>query len=201
MSMRGGGGGGSTLANLARRRQQLQQSRKALGMDVERGAPQAPTRTQPQPVPPPQAPAQPTQPQGGNDRAAMVAQVQQFIQQRRGQRRGEAAQPQRRPVEGISTRAGPDVRLTERIDQLGAAKRPVETQFYRLAGREGTPREIAIFRGRLELERQLKRPPTETELRNWMTRPASLGAVVNPAVEPAAQERVPLGSPTTPRGP
>ncbi len=195
MSMRGGGGGGSTLANIDQRRRRLQQTRKNLGMDAERGAPQAPTRTQPQPVPPPQAPAQP---QGGNDRAAMTATIEQFIQQRKGQRRGETPQPQQRPVEGVSTRAGPDVRLTERIDQLGAAQRPVETQFYRLAGREGTPREIAIFRGRLELERQLKRPPTETELRLWMARPASLGAPVTSAVEPAAQGRVPL---TTPGGP
>lgn len=194
---RRGGGGGSTLSNLTQRARQLQQTRKALGLDVERGAPQAPTRTQPQPVPPPQQPAQPRR-VGGN-RAAMLQQVQDFITQQRARGQGAAPRPQERPVERLSTRPGPEDRLEERIERLGVARRPIETQFYRLAGREGTPREIAIFRARLELERQLKRPPTERELRMWMARPASLGTLLQSAIEPSVQETS-LGAPATPGG-
>lgn len=196
-----GGGGGSTLAHNDSRRRQLLRTRKNLGMDVERGAPQAPTRTQPQPVPPPQAPAQPPAGQrAGNTREAMLQQVSEFLGQRRGQRRGEAPRPQQPPVEAISTRPGPTDRLAPRIDQLGATNRPIETQFYRLAGRQGTPREIAIFRSRLELERQLQRPPTETELRVWMARPASLGALVEPAVERPERGPARPGAPAAPGG-
>lgn len=180
MSIRGGGGG-STLANLSSRRRQLLQARKGLNLDTERGGPQAPTRTQPQPVPPPQ---QPAQAQEGGDRSAMLRQIGEFVTQQRAQRQGAAPRQPERPVQGVPTRPGPMDRLGERIEQLGAAARPVETQFFRLAGREGTPREIALFRSRLELERQLNRPPTEREMRMWMARPASLGTLVQSAIEP-----------------
>jgi hypothetical protein len=191
-----GGAGGSTLANMGARRRQLQAARKNLSMDAERGAPQAPTRTQPQPAPPPQQPAQPSR--GGN-RAAMVQQIQEFVTQQRARGQGAAPRPQERPVQRVSTRPGPADRLGERVEQLGAAGRPIETQFFRLAGREGTPREISLFRSRLELERQLNRPPTERELRMWMARPASLGTLVQSAIEPPVQGTA-LGAPATPGG-
>ena len=194
---RRGGGGGSTLSNLTQRSRQLQQTRKDLGMDVERGAPQAPTRTQPQPVPPPQQPAQPRA-VGGN-RAAMLQRVGEFITQQRARGQQATPRPQERPVERVSARPGPTDRLGERIERLGAAERPIETQFFRLAGREGTPREIAIFRARLELERQLNRPPTELEFLGWMARPASLGTLAQSAIEPPVQETS-LGAPATPGG-
>lgn len=191
------GGGGSTLAGISSRRRQLQAARKNLGMDTERGAPQAPTRTQPQPVPPPQQPAQP--PERGGDRNAMLQQIGEFQAQQQARRQGAAPRPQEPPVQRVSTRPGPADRLGERIANLGASERPIETQFFRLAGREGTPREIALFRSRLELERQLNRPPTERELRNWMARPASLGTAVQSAIEPPVQETS-LGAPVTPGG-
>ncbi len=182
------GGGGSTLSNLNSRRRQLLRTRKDLSMDVERGGPQAPTRTQPQPVPPPQAPAQP---QEGGDRDGMLRQAADFIEGQRAQRQGAVPRPQQRPVQRVSVRPGVSTRLTERVDQLGATDRPLETQFFRLAGREGTPRELSIFRGRLELERQLNRSPTESELLGWMMRPSSLGPLINPAVEPTVPGAVP----------
>ncbi len=190
------GGGGSTLASMASRRRQLQAARKNLGMATERGAPQAPTRTQPQPVPPPQQPAQPAR--GGN-RAAMLQQIGEFVTQQRSRRQGAAPRPQERPVQRVSTRPSPADRLGERIDQLGATARPIETQFFRLAGREGTPREIALFRARLELERQLHRPPTERELRGFMARPASLGPQIQSAIEPLVPGTEP-SAPATPGG-
>lgn len=194
MTRRGGGGGGSTLSSMTSRRRQLQQTRKDLSMDVERGGPQAPTRTQPQPVPPPQAPAQPSD--GGRD--GMLKKSADFIEGQRAQRQGAVPRTQQPAVQRVSVRPGPTTRLTERIDQLGAAERPLETQFFRLAGREGTPRELSIFRGRLELERQLNRPPTEKELMGWMMRPGSLGPLVNPAVEPTVPGAIPE-APATPR--
>lgn len=166
-------------------------------MDVERGGPQAPTRTQPQPVPPPQAPAQPSE-GGGGDRNAMLQQAADFIEGQRARGQGAAPRPQQRPVQRVSTRPGPATSLTEKVGQLGAAERPLETQFFRLAGREGTPRELSIFRGRLELERQLNRAPTETEFRMWLMRPSSLGPLINPAIEPTVPGGVPE-APTAPR--
>jgi hypothetical protein len=47
------------------------------------------------------------------------------------------------------------------------------------------------------VERQLNRPPTERELRGWMMRTASLGTLVQSAIEPPAPETA-LGAPTTP---
>jgi hypothetical protein len=130
----------------------------------------------------------------------MLQQIRDFTTQQQARAQGAAPrQQEERPVQRVSTRPGPADRLGERIDELGAADRPIETQFFRLAGREGTPREISIFRARLELERQLNRPPTERELRGWMMRPASLGTLVQSAIEPLTQGTAP-GAPATPGG-
>lgn len=174
-------GGGSTVASNTARSRALMATRKRLNADTERGGPQAPTRTQPQPVPPPQAPAQ--QPAGG-DRAAMLTQTEEFLSQQGARRRGQMPpSTNQRPIQPVSARPGATDRLTEQVAQLGAEGRATETQFFRLAGREGTPRELSIFRGRLELERQLNRPPTESELKMWMARSSSLGPIINPVVE------------------
>ena len=172
----GRGGAGSTLSSLASRQRQLAATRKQLTGD---NVPQAPTRTQPQPVPPPAAPAE----QRGGDQPQMAEEVTEFLRQRGAQARGQVPRTQEPAVQRISTRPGPTDTLADRVDQLGAANRPVETQFFRLAGREGTPREIALFNARLTLERQLNRPPTETELRMFIARPSSIERITSPVVE------------------
>ena len=73
--------------------------------------------------------------------------------------------------------------VSERVEQLGAGQRPIETQFYRLAGRMGGPRELALLSARLELERQLGRVPTEREMRTYIARPEAIGPVFSPAAE------------------
>lgn len=185
----GRGGSGSTLANLAKRRAQLQASRQALGLDTERGAPQAPNRTMPNPPPPPQAPADVAPADNPNDPNAMLAKVEAFIGQHGQSSQGAApVQAPTSPVENIPTRPTVTDTMADRIDQLGATTRTPETQFYRLSGREGTPREIAIFSARMSLERQLNRPPTESELMLYIARPTGMmEGLSNPVLERPAQ--------------
>jgi len=193
-----GKGGSSTLGNLNKRRAQIVNAHKSLGIntDAERGGPQTPTRTQPNPPPPPQAPA--ANP-AGNSRDAMIQQVGQFLQAQQSQAQGGAppAQPQQR-AEVVSTRPGPNDTMVDRVQALGAANRSPETQFFRLSGREGTPRELAIFSARLEAERQLGRPPTQSELMLTILRSSPAGGVTNSAFELPATGQQP--TPTAPTG-
>ncbi len=186
--------GGSTIANLANKRRALISSRKQLSGSADRGAPQAPTRAQPQP--PPLSPQQPEsappagqaagQPAGGdeipNDEQALE-QVGEFLQNTSAQTQGRNVAP-RRTVEGVNARPGAEGPLIgERIKQLGVANRPPETQFFRIAGREPSPRELALFNSRLMLERQLKRPPTVNEMRTFIARGSAIAPLFSPAVE------------------
>ena len=176
----GRAGAGSTLSSIAARQRQLAATRKQLTGDT--GAP-AGGRARGNVPPPPQAPAEPS---GDDSRQQMLTQADEFLQQRGAQARGQVPRTREPVVQRVSTRPGPNDTLADRVDALGAAKRPVETQFFRLAGREGTPRELALFNARLTLERQLNRPPTETELRMWIARPSSIGPITNPVVERGA---------------
>ncbi len=186
--------GGSTLGNLAARRAALQANRKRLTGGADRGAPQAPTRAQPQP--PPLSPQQPQtaptdgQPAGGQpadgeiptDEQALE-QVGEFLQTTGAQAQNRNVTP-RRTVEGVNARPGAEGPLIgERIKQLGVANRPPETQFFRIAGREPSPRELALFNSRLMLERQLKRPPTVNEMRTFIARGSAIAPLFSPAVE------------------
>lgn len=182
--------GGSTIANLASRRAALQGTRKRLTGGADRGAPQAPTRAQPQPPPlspqqPQTAPTDGQQPAGGEiptDEQALE-QVGEFLQTTGAQAQNRNVTP-RRTVEGVNARPGAEGPLIgERIKQLGAANRPPETQFFRIAGREPSPRELAIFNSRLMLERQLKRPPTVNEMRTFIARGSAIAPLFSPAVE------------------
>ena len=182
--------GGSVLSNLANRRRALVASKKQLTGGADRGAPQAPTRVQPQPPPPspqqPQtAPANGQQPAGGEvptDEEALE-QVGEFLQNTSAQTQGRNVAP-RRTIEGVNARPGAEGPLIgERVKQLGAANRPPETQFFRIAGREPSPRELALFNARLMLERQLKRPPTVNEMRTFIARGSAIAPLFSPAVE------------------
>lgn len=182
--------GGSVIGNLASRRAALQAQRKSLSPGGDRGAPQAPTRAQPQPPPPspqqPQtAPTDGQQTDGGEiptDEQALE-QVGEFLQNTGAQAQNRNVTP-RRTVEGVNARPGAEGPLIgERIKQLGAANRPPETQFFRIAGREPSPRELALFNARLMLERQLNRPPTVNEMRTFIARGSAIAPLFSPAVE------------------
>lgn len=182
--------GGSAIGNMAARRAALMANRKRLSGGAERGAPQAPTRTQPQA--PPLSPQQPeTAPQQGDQAVGgdvptdeeAQQQVVEFLQTRGAQAQGQGVAP-RRTIEGVDMRPGAEgPLLDERIRQLGAVNRPPETQFFRIAGREPTPRELSLFNARMTLERQLKRPPTANEMRSFITRASSIAPLFSPAVE------------------
>ena len=171
--------------------------RKALTGGADRGAPQAPTRANPNPPPPPQAPAQaapaterrPAQaaPQEGaaGGREGMRAQAETFLREVGSQMQGQVAPPKEPAIRDESVRQDQTTTLRERVGQLGATDRSLESQFYRLAGRMGSPRELSMLASRLELERQLKRPPTQTEFKNFIAQPSSLGPLFSPAVERA----------------
>jgi hypothetical protein len=187
----GRGIGGSTLSSLTARKAALDKTRRALSPDAERGAPQAPRRAQPTAQPPPQAPA--ADPEGQRQR--MLKAGGEFLQQRGAQARGQVPRQPQPTVERVSTRPGAGDTFVDRVKELGAEKRNIETQFFRLAGREGTPRELSVFRARMEVERQLNRVPTETELLNYLARPANFPALTQPAVE-RSPRGAQLGAPT-----
>ncbi len=190
----GGAPGGSTLGAMQRRKDALLKQRKALTGGAERGAPQAPTRANPQPPPPPRAPAQERgSARGGGQEAApqeaggtreeRLAQTAEFLNNQGSQAQGQVPLPQEPGIRDASVRQNATTTLQDRLQQLGAAERSLETQFFRLAGRMGSPNELALLSSRLELERQLKRPPTQGEFQNFVAKPGSLGPLFSPAVE------------------
>lgn len=178
--MGAGRGLDSTLAAIARRRRTVLATRKQLNIGAESGAPQAPVRQNPPPqtLParnPPQAPS-PT----GDAQERMLAQTKEFFQ--------KVVRPQAVPIEqgtGIenATPQVPATPLGQQVDQMGATGLSLEQQFYRLAGRLPSPREMAVFRTTLLLEDQLGRRPTANELRSVLSRPSSLPAAFPSAVE------------------
>lgn len=179
----GGAPGGSTLGAMAKRRATLEKQRKALTGGAERGAPQAPTRANPQPPPPPQAPAQEPPSAQGDDRGRRVEEAEGLLDSMRARVQGQVPPPRTAPMREESLRPTPADTLVDRVDKLGATGRSLETQFFRLAGRMGSPLELSLLASRLELERQLRRPPTANELRSFTANPSSLGPLFSPAAE------------------
>ena len=188
-------GAGSSLGNLARRKENLRRQAKALSEGAARGAPQAPTRANPQPPPPPRAPAQAAPPARGAPAPAAAegqqrpspgdrrARAERFLQEVGSQMQGQVPPPEEGRIRDASIRQDITTTLQDRLVQLGASERSLETQFFRLAGRMGSPREVSLLASRLELERQLNRPPTQGEFQNFIAKPGSLGPLFSPAVE------------------
>ena len=170
--------------------------RKGLTPGAERGAPQAPTRTNPSPPPistPAPAAAEPARgeptAQAGDDRATRVEQAEGLLDSMQARTQGQVPKPRTAPIRDVSVRPTQVDTLGDRIDRLGATDRSLETQFRRLAGRAGSPLELSMLASRLELERQLRRPPTSSEMTTFISTPASLGPLFSPAVEgPPPQE-------------
>ncbi len=168
---------GGQLDHAARRRSQAQRTRKALSIDQERGAPQAPVR---QNQPPGQVPASNgAGEQQGTPRERMAAETERFLQKAKRPGATPVNQPQAN-VERPQTQEG---MVTDRAQQLGISGLSTQQQFYRLSGRQPTPRDIAVFRTVLLLEQQLGRKPTSIELRVALQRPTLLGISAPAAVE------------------
>ncbi len=200
--------GQSTLGSLAQRRKALIAQRNSLQGSGERGAPQAPTREQNIPPPSPQQPE--SAPPAGGPGAAPAdgapspemtdeeaqARVEEFLGEKGRQIQGQTPVPggERPGIEAVDNRPGPEARLQDRINNLGAGARSIETQFFRLAGREPSPRELMLFQARLTLERQLGRPPTVNEFKTYTRRTESAGPFFSAAVEQSVVNGPPPGT-------
>lgn len=168
------GGAGSTLSNLAARRRMIQKTRESLFGQGERGV---------EPVQRPIPGSVPAQPKEGRRGAPAAGEAgvsdearQQMIQETmttmaQMQAGGRPAPAQQR----YQPQRPEQTMLTERLPFYGAENVAAETQFYRLAGRPPSPRELAIFQSRIELERQLGRVPTLPELKMYISRGAPAG--------------------------
>ena len=184
----------STLGGLAQKRKALIAQRNALQGGAGRGAPQAPTREQHIPPPSPQQPES-APPAGGPSEEGVPspemtdeeaqARVEEFLGEKGRQIQGQTPLPdgERPGIEAVDTRPGIEATLSDRINKLGATGRSIETQFFRLAGREPSPRELMLFQSRLVLERQLGRPPTVKEFQTYTMRSESVGPFFSAAVE------------------
>lgn len=178
-------GSGSTLSNLTATRRRLNKTREMLGLS-ERGI------QKPQTAPPPRAPADTRPPQEvaqpGEEippemREQMLSAAGEFLGQMQAGGQGVPGQG-RPPVTPVSSAPTGPVSIEDRIRQLGAERLPVEQQFYRVSGRSPSPREREIFNARLTLERQLGRPPTKQEMKQYIIRPGE----VSPAYPVAFEE-------------
>ena len=177
----------SHLATIARQRAAVQAARRSLSLGQDRGAPAAPNRAIPN-MPPQRVPSgggRPPAPAAGAPEGAEGQQerMRQKVQEFLSNQQRPNAQPI--PEQGLDVQAPqPDtVPLSEQAARLGATGLSPEQQFYRLAGRLGSPREMAVFRTTVLLEGQLNRRPTANELRAALMRPATLGNAFPSVVE------------------
>lgn len=168
------GSGGSTLDNLSAQRRRLARTRAEIfssgsvgSLTPGRAAPPPPSPTpqagQPASAPSAEVAAAPVADQA-TARDQMLTKVQGFLEQ---QRTGGAT-PAPGPVQAVSAEGNP-AGLQQQLNDLQAARLSPEVQFYRVAGRPGSPREIAAFSTRLQLEQQLGRPPTRGEIATALT--------------------------------
>jgi len=188
--MPAGAGSTSYLMNLARRRQQIQRSRALLGLG-ERGVQPVQQPLPPQKPPadvrgPQQAPAPAATPAPGGageltipdaTRARMLQQTEQFLASLQS---GGRAMPSESRYQAAQK---PTDLLTARLLEWGAEGLKPEEQFYRVAGRYPSPRELALFSARVELERLLNRPPTRNEMKMHLLRTSGLSPAHPRAVE------------------
>jgi hypothetical protein len=158
------GGAGSYLSNLTQARQRVQQTRRLLGMG-ERGV-----QTTNPPLPPQQPPANKGQPQQApqptpvpNDRmSALYQQTTEMLRQAKMGQQGATPVAEEPPYRKPDYTQRPVEEALAGV--MSTTVRP-EIQFFRLAGRPASPRELAIFNLRIDLERRLGRPPTLTEMK------------------------------------
>ncbi len=175
----------STLANLAARRQAIQKTRVAIGLSSG-GAPNggmragAPVNGPGPASPTPDQPAVTAAPTAGapmdalhpdnvpemKTREQALAYTKQMLDTQRNQ--GRPVTPAA-PVNQPPASAAPPV--LDAIRDAGAEQMSPVAQFMRLAGRNPSGREMAMFAATTELARQLGRNPTSNELMIYMTQP------------------------------
>jgi hypothetical protein len=182
------GTGGGRLAVIAATKLRVDKTRKLLGLSgqgiqkpLTGPPPQGPAATN---TPPPAvvatagpAPTTPTGPQTTHD-PALLGRVRDFLAQQQGQ---TAAAPQGADV--ISPPAAPSPPIEQALQAASAQNEPIETQYFRLAGRPGSPQELAVFATRIQLEKELGRPPTAPEIRGRL-----LGSAIQSPALPVALE-------------
>ncbi len=174
-----GRGLGGQMDHAARRRAQAQATRKKLNIGQNEGAPQAPVRQNQPPGQVPAAEKGEQGAQGASPQEKMLAATQQFFQKAKRPGVTPVDQPQARVV----TPEKDEGMITDKARRLGMGGLSADQQFYRLAGRRPTPRDIAVFQTVQLLEQQLGRKPTATELRAALASPALLGISAPAAVE------------------
>ena len=183
---------GSVIGNIAAQRKRVQRARQLLGLS-DKGIPK------PQQGPPPKAPKDPRPPQtvpeapapeqfqspeAEQARQEMLKKVQAFLQQ---VQTGGAAPVQESPIQPVNTEAAAAQPILPQLEQFSRPHEPLSLQFARIAGRSPTPRELAVFSARIELERQLGRPPTASELKQYIMRPEAASPSFPVAFESAGE--------------
>jgi len=157
--------GGGRLAAVAAAHKKQQATRKLLNLS-ERGIQKAPVG------PPAVAPAQPPAPASqaapgaaaaapppASNRPARLAKVQGFLDSM------QAGAQMPGPENALQPEGTPEPTMLEpALRAASALNEPPETQIMRVLGRPGSPREVALFTMRLQLERELNRPPTINEI-------------------------------------
>ena len=162
-------GSSGPLSHLAATRARVQKTRQLLGLS-ERGV------QKPQSGPPPVAPANPsppaTAPQTPVEGPATDPR-QQLLQRANAHLQslqvGAQMPPEQNQVQPVTTQQVPIEPLLQAANALNES---ADTQFYRLAGRPGSPREVAMFQTRMQLEHELGRPPTINELKSRISEPS-----------------------------
>lgn len=189
----------STLGAVAQKAAAAAQIRQRLSMDAPNGSPQA-------------GQAQPAAPTTPNSSAGPAMDVDSMVDQAFQQRGGDMEETVRRamptmtqqqdggqmlaggggpmpeapsapvqsPFDYLNSEVAP---LQQRIERLGAVSVSPQEQFARLAGRNPSPRELALFNARTVLEGQLGRPPTSNELKIYVMRPEETDNSFQPAME------------------
>jgi hypothetical protein len=184
----------STIANLAARRAQVQKARVAVGLSspaapgggmrsggpVNPSAPGSPTPAQPAVTagaPAGGAPMDALHPDNVPEmqtREQALAYTKQMLDAHANQGRPPA--PAATVNQPPPSTAPP---VLDAIQAAGAEKMSPVMQFMRLAGRNPSGREMAMFAATTELARQLGRNPTSNELMMYMTQPKAEASPVS----------------------
>jgi hypothetical protein len=193
--------GQGVLANLAIQKARVDKAKMLLGLS-SRGVPQAqsgPPGKAPSPAnsTPAQTAASPTA--GAEEPQPLITTTAATQEEAHGHLRNQVAeflqnmqpQPGAQPLPAQSTApissAPQTASMATRVAETGAQNLTPQEQFYRLAGRSPSPRELSIFSSRMLLEKQLGRPPTQIELRNYIMRPEVVSPAYPTVVQPSGR--------------
>lgn len=189
----------STIANLAAKRLQVQKARNMIGLSsgggpnggmrsggpVNPAGPASPTPAQPAETAAPTPGSTPATADAANalhpnnvpemkTREQMLAFTKQMLETHANQ--GTPVTPAAGVDQPPAASAPP---VLDQIQAVGAEKMSPEMQYMRLAGRNPSGRELAMFAATTALARQLGRNPTSNELMMYMTQPQAAASPVS----------------------